>query len=144
MCTPHFGNGSVMGQLHYYYGPHYNGSSTYRGARCGSKQDVLELATLRCLGVEYKGLVFCRNNCWIMENMDSQYQNQPFNLLPFFLNGWMGADSPAENTPNASKNFSPKCLPKPKSWRFSKKKLFLGVRSPWLPASSDIEVEIVL
>ena len=27
----------------------------------------------------------------------------------------MGAYSPAENTPNASKNISPKCLPKPKS-----------------------------
>ena len=36
----------------------------------------------------------------------------------------MGADSPAENTPNASKNFSPKCL--------LKLKLSLGVRSPWL------------
>ena len=44
----------------------------------------------------------------------------------------MSADSPAENTPNASKNFSPKCLPKPKSSRFLKKKLSLGVRSLWL------------
>ena len=35
----------------------------------------------------------------------------------------MGADSPAENTPNASKNFSPKCLPKPKSSGFLKKAL---------------------
>ena len=26
----------------------------------------------------------------------------------------MGAESLAQNTPNASKNFSPKCLPKPK------------------------------
>ena len=33
----------------------------------------------------------------------------------------MGADSPAENTLNASKNFSPKCLPKPKSSKFLKK-----------------------
>ena len=33
----------------------------------------------------------------------------------------MGAYSPAENTPNASKHFSPKCLPKPKSLGFSKK-----------------------
>ena len=32
-------------------------------------------------------------------------------------------------TPNASKNFSPKCLPKPKSLGF-KKKLSLCVRSP--------------
>ena len=33
----------------------------------------------------------------------------------------MGADSPAQNTPNASQNFRPKCLPKPKSSRFLKK-----------------------
>ena len=33
----------------------------------------------------------------------------------------MGADSPAKNTPNASKHFSSKCLPKPKSLRFLKK-----------------------
>ena len=45
----------------------------------------------------------------------------------------MGADSPAENTPNASKNFSPKCLPKPKSSRFLKKDLS-GVRNPWFMA----------
>ena len=37
----------------------------------------------------------------------------------------MGADSPAENTPNASKKFNPKCLPKPKSLRFLKKKSVL-------------------
>ena len=65
------------------------------------------------LGVGYKGLV-CRNNGWIMENMDKEL------TVP----KW------AENTPNASKNFSPKCLPKPKSSRFLKKKLSLGVRSP--------------
>ena len=41
----------------------------------------------------------------------------------------MAADSLAKNTSNASKNFSPKCLPKHKSLRFSKK-LSLGVRSP--------------
>ena len=33
----------------------------------------------------------------------------------------MGADSPAEKTPNASKHFSPKCLPNPKSLFFFKK-----------------------
>ena len=32
------------------------------------------------------------------------------------------ANSLAENTPNASKNFSPICLPKPKSFEFLKKK----------------------
>ena len=39
----------------------------------------------------------------------------------------MDAGSPAENTPNASKHFSPKCLPKPKSWKFLKKALSLWV-----------------
>jgi len=43
----------------------------------------------------------------------------------------MGADKSAENTPNAPKIFGPICLPKPKSLRFSKKKLSLGVRSSW-------------
>ena len=33
------------------------------------------------------------------------------------------ADSLDENTPNASKHFSPKCLPKPKSFGFLKKSL---------------------
>ena len=32
----------------------------------------------------------------------------------------MGADSPAENTPNASNNYSPKCLPIPENSRFKK------------------------
>ena len=36
----------------------------------------------------------------------------------------------AENTTNASENFSPICLPKPKSFEFLKKKLSWGVRSP--------------
>ena len=35
----------------------------------------------------------------------------------------MGDDSPAKNTPNASKNFGPKCVPKPKSLRVLKKAL---------------------
>ena len=39
----------------------------------------------------------------------------------------MGADSTAENTPNASKSFSQKWLPKPKSLRFLK----TSVLSPW-------------
>ena len=43
----------------------------------------------------------------------------------------MDAGSPTDNTKNALKNFSPKCLPKPNSSRFLKKKtLSLGVRSP--------------
>ena len=39
----------------------------------------------------------------------------------------MGADSLAKNTTNALKILSPS----PKVWNFQKKKLSLGVRSPW-------------
>ena len=38
----------------------------------------------------------------------------------------MGADSPAKNTQNVSKKFSPKCLPKPKSSRSLKKSIVHG------------------
>ena len=44
-----------------------------------------------------------------MENMDKESHSTK-----------IGADSWAENTPNASKHFSPKCLPKHKSSRFLK------------------------
>ena len=47
----------------------------------------------------------------------------------------VGADTPAEN---ASKHFSPKCLPKPKKSRFLKKKLYLVVRSPWGSALAEL------
>ena len=40
------------------------------------------------------------------------------------------ADCLAENTPNAPKFFGPICLPKPKSSGFSKKPLWVIVRSP--------------
>ena len=59
------------------------------------------------LGVGYKGLVSCRN---IMENMDKKLR------VPI----WLLIVRP-KIPPNASKNFSPKCLPKPKSSRFLKK-----------------------
>ena len=55
-----------------------------------------------------------------MENMDKEYIHSTK----------MGADKLAENTPNAPKNFGPICLPMPKILGF-KKKLSLGVRSPW-------------
>ena len=41
----------------------------------------------------------------------------------------MGADSSAENTPNAPKSICPICLPKPKNSGFQWKKASLGVRS---------------
>ena len=64
------------------------------------------------LGCGYKGSVFCRNNSWIMENMDKGMR--------------MGADSLAENTPNAPEFICPICLPKPKSSGFQWKKGFIG------------------
>ena len=62
------------------------------------------------LGVGYKGLVFCRNNGWIMKKHRQGTHSTK-----------MGADIPAENIPNPSKDFSPKCLPKPKSSKILKK-----------------------
>ena len=44
----------------------------------------------------------------------------------------MGADSLAENTPNAQEFICSICLPKPKSSGFQWKKASLGVRSPWV------------
>ena len=52
------------------------------------------------------------------------------------------ADSPAENTPNASKNFSPKCLPKPKSLRFLKKSsLWVSVVRAWNQSFDDLRAQ---
>jgi hypothetical protein len=66
--------------------------------------------------LDLKTKFFCRkkNHPW---TRDSQCQNR--------------ANSLAEKTPNASKNFSPICLPKPKSFEFLKKSS-LGVGSPCL------------
>ena len=49
----------------------------------------------------------------------------------------MGADSSAENTPNAPEFICPICLSKPKSSGFQEKKALLGVRSPCSPEMSD-------
>ena len=54
----------------------------------------------------------------------------------------MGADSLAENTPNAPEFICPICMPKPKSSGFQWKKASLGVRSPWLNIlGSEIRME---
>ena len=46
-----------------------------------------------------------------------------FSDVPYFLDSLCqnSADSLAENTPNASKDFSPICQPKPESFEFLKK-----------------------
>ena len=59
------------------------------------------------LGLKTKFFVGKTTNYIFPWKRDSQCQNS--------------ADSLAENTPNASKNFSPICLPKPKSFGFLKK-----------------------
>ena len=55
-----------------------------------------------------------------MENMDKE-QTVPKG----------GADSLAENTPNAPKFICPICLSKPKSFEYRWKKVSSGVCSPW-------------
>ena len=44
----------------------------------------------------------------------------------------MGADSLAENTPNASKKIQPKVSAQAQKFEIFEKKLYLGVRSLWL------------
>ena len=56
----------------------------------------------------------------------------------------MGADSFAENTPNAWEFICPICLPKPKCSGFQWKKASLGVRSPCPIPSVFVLVVVVL
>ena len=60
----------------------------------------------------YKGLVFCRNNGWIMENMDKGLTVTKWVLI-------------------VQQKIHQKSSPKPKSSGFQWKKASLGVRSPW-------------
>ena len=75
----------------------------------------------KILGFGYKGLVFCRNNGWLMENMDKGL------TVP----KWVLINQP-KIPPNAPKFIFPNCLPKPKNFVFWWKKASLGVCSPWL------------
>ena len=69
----------------------------------------------------YKGLVFCRNNGWIMENMDKGL------TVP----KWVLIIRP--KIPQMPQNLSAQFVcPNPKVWDFDEKKASLGVRSPWL------------
>ena len=67
------------------------------------------------MGCGYKDWVFCRNNGWIMKNMDKGTHCTQ-----------MGADSLAENTPNAPEFIWPISLPKPKKSGFQWKKACIG------------------
>ena len=77
---------------------------------------------INILGCGYKGLVFCRNNGWIMRNMDKGLKVRHCTK--------MGADTSVENTPNTLESTCPICQLKPKSFGFQWKKASLGVRSP--------------
>ena len=78
-------------------------------------------SNLKYLGFGYKGLVFSRNNGWLMENMDKRL------TVPK-----MGADKLVENTPDVPEFIWLNCLPKPKSLGFWWEKASLGVSSPWV------------
>ena len=56
----------------------------------------------------------------------------------------IGADSLAENTPNAPEFICPICLPKPKSSEFQWKTASFGVHSPWLEGSSELKNQMRL
>ena len=60
------------------------------------------------MGCGYKGLVFCRNSGWIMENMNKGLK--------------MGADSLSENTPNVPEFICPIFCPSPKGFGFQWRK----------------------
>ena len=63
-----------------------------------------------------KGLVFCRNKGWVTEIRKTWTHSTK-----------MGADWLGKNTPNAPKNFSLICPPKPESLRFKKYSLWVSV-----------------
>jgi hypothetical protein len=70
-------------------------------------------------GFGFKGLFFCRNNGWIMKNMD-----KGLTVPKCLLINW-------RKIPQNALNFiCPNCLPKPERLGIRWKKASLGVRSP--------------
>ena len=71
------------------------------------------------LGFGYKGLVFCRNNSWLMKNMDKGLTVPKWVLIN------------RRKVPQMYQNLSAQIVcPSPKVWYFYEKKASLGVRSP--------------
>ena len=68
----------------------------------------------------YKGLLFCRQNGWIMENMDKELTVPKWVLIVW-----------PKNTPNAPEFIFPA--------QAQMKKASLGVRSPWLWYIYDVK-----
>ena len=75
------------------------------------------------------GMFFCRNNVWIMENMDKELTVPKLVLIVWPKIPQIPQKISAQNVCH--------CLPKPKSLLF-KKTLFLGVRSPCLKPRNPI------
>ena len=73
------------------------------------------------LGCGYKGLVFCRNNGWIMKNTDKGLTVPKWVLLIW------------PKIPQMPHNLSAQFVcPSPKFWNFDGKKASSGVRIPWM------------
>ena len=56
----------------------------------------------------------------------------------------MGADSPVENTPNASKKFQPKMSAQAQKFEIFEKKLSLGVRSPCICTLMELKRSVCI
>ena len=81
----------------------------------------------RYFGFGYKGLVFCKNNGWIMENMDKGLT----------VTKWMLIVMP-EISQNAPKFIFPICLLKSKSSGFQWKRASLCIHSPWVGEMKEL------
>ena len=94
---------------------------------CGPKNSNIKY--IHIWGVPlFEGMVFCRNNGWIMCKIwtrDSLYQNRCWYL--------------AKNTPNDPEFICPVCLPK--SSGFHWKKASLGVCIPWSKQYSSMQIK---
>ena len=82
----------------------------------------------RYLGCGYKGLGFCRNNGWVIENMDKAQGTHCTKMC---------ADKLAENNPKCPKIYLPNLSAQAKKLGFQWKKVSMGVRSPWFSQTSS-------
>ena len=73
------------------------------------------------LGFEYKGLFFCRNDGWLIENMNKR----------LIIAKWVFISKSTKSFPNVQTFICPNWLPKPKSLVFRWIKASLGVLSLW-------------
>ena len=83
------------------------------------------------LGCWYNGLVFCRNNGWIMENMD-KWLIVPKWVLVFW-----------PKIPQLPQNYLSNLSAQAQKFRISTKKASLGVRSPCAPRQQDYKIHLI-